>query len=95
MISGLTRLNLAWPPCNHGNTNATFIEITLPTTKRAARVEAFHFMTAFAHRSIIAGEHHEGIFGDPQFLKFFHQESNVVIHVRNHGRESGLWFALV
>ena len=95
MITDLSPLDRPRPPSDHRNSDSTFIKITLPAAEQAAGVKAIATVATFLHCPVVARENHESILGKTQVLQLLQKKSDVVIHIRNHGGEGRLRFALV
>lgn len=95
VTSGLAGLDFSRPPGDHGNADAALVEVAFSSAEGAAGVEAFHLVASFTHGAVVAGEHDEGVVGDTEVFEFFEDQSDVVVHVGDHGGEGGSRFTFV
>ena len=70
MRGGLGSFNFSRPPGDGGNADPAFIKVALSAAEFSAGVEAVASMSAFLHRSVVAGKDDEGVVGDTEFVEF-------------------------
>ena len=81
---------LAGPTSDERNADAAFIKITLVAAQRAVAVEVAGQVPTLMVRAIVAGEEHERMVGDFQFIEQIEYLANSAVHASHHaGKHRG------
>src|SRR5689334_6777247 len=87
MLTDCARPDFSRPAHDQRHADATFREIALLPSKRAAAVEELRIMSSFGVRTVVAREEHNRVILNAQLVELLNDLPDIPIQSRHHGRK--------